>query len=381
MKLANSIITRGVRERASDIHIEPQEKDLRVRYRIDGVLQEVMRSPKSIQPGLISRFKIMAGLDIAERRKPQDGHCSLTVSGKIYDFRVATLPTIYGERVVLRILAKESILFDLDKLGFLPDSLEKFRNAYTKPYGAILITGPTGSGKSTTLYATLNVLNTPEKNIVTIEDPVEYRLPGINQVQVNPKIGFTFARGLRAILRTSPDIVMVGEIRDRETAEIAIEAALTGHLVFSTLHTNDAPSAISRLIEMGIEPFLVASAIDCVQAQRLARRLCAECKEPYKTSKKALEEIGFPLEDDEIPPLYRSKGCPKCNGTGYKGRIGVYEVMSVSETIERLAVEKATAEQIKKVALEEGMRTLRMDGFEKVRMGITSIEEVLRVVV
>jgi type IV pilus assembly protein PilB len=381
VKLVNSIITRGVRERASDIHIEPQEKDLRVRYRIDGVLQEVMRSPKSIQPGLISRFKIMAGLDIAEKRKPQDGHCSLTVSGKVYDFRVATLPTIYGERVVLRILAKESVLFDLDKLGFLPDSLEKFKNAYTKPYGAILITGPTGSGKSTTLYATLNVLNTPEKNIVTIEDPVEYRLPGINQVQVNPKIGFTFARGLRAILRTSPDIVMVGEIRDRETAEIAIEAALTGHLVFSTLHTNDAPSAISRLIEMGIEPFLVASAIDCVQAQRLARRLCAECKEPYKPTKKALEEIGFPLEDGEIPTLYRPKGCSKCNGTGYKGRIGIYEVMLVSETIERLAVEKATAEQIKKVALEEGMRTLRMDGFEKVRMGITSIEEVLRVVV
>lgn len=381
VKLVNSIITRGVRERASDIHIEPQEKDLRVRYRIDGVLHEVMRSPKNIQPGLISRFKIMAGLDIAERRKPQDGHCSLTVSGKVYDFRVATLPTIYGERVVLRILAKESVLFDLDKLGFLPDSLEKFRDAYTKPYGAILITGPTGSGKSTTLYATLNVLNTPEKNIVTIEDPVEYRLPGINQVQVNPKIGFNFARGLRAILRTSPDIVMVGEIRDRETAEIAIEAALTGHLVFSTLHTNDAPSAISRLIEMGIEPFLVASAIDCVQAQRLARRLCAECKEPYKPSEKALEEIGFPLESDEIPTLYRPKGCPKCNGTGYKGRIGIYEVMTVSETIERLAVEKATAEQIKKVALEEGMRTLRMDGFEKVKMGITSIEEVLRVVV
>ncbi len=382
IKLVNSIITRGVRERASDIHIEPQERDLRVRYRIDGVLQEVMRSPKSIQPGLISRFKIMAGLDIAEKRKPQDGHCSLTVGGKVYDFRVATLPTIYGERVVLRILAKESVLFDLDKLGFLPDTLEKFRKSYMKPYGAILITGPTGSGKSTTLYATLNVLNTPEKNIVTIEDPVEYRLPGINQVQVNPKIGFTFARGLRAVLRTSPDIVMVGEIRDRETAEIAIEAALTGHLVFSTLHTNDAPSAISRLIEMGIEPFLVASAIDCVQAQRLARRLCTECKEPYKPTRKALEEIGFPLEEgEEIPTLYRPKGCPKCNGTGYKGRIGIYEVMLMSETIERLAVEKATAEQIKKVALEEGMKTLRMDGFEKVRLGVTSIEEVLRVVV
>lgn len=382
IKLVNMIVTRGVRERASDIHIEPQEKDLRIRYRIDGVLQEVMRSPKTIQAGLLSRFKIMAGLDIAEKRKPQDGHCSLTVGGKVYDFRVASLPTIYGERIVLRILAKESVLFDLDRLGFLPDSLEKFEAAYFRPYGAILITGPTGSGKSTTLYATLNVLNKPEKNIVTIEDPVEYRLPGINQVQVNPKIGFTFARGLRAILRTSPDIVMVGEMRDLETAETGIEAALTGHLVFSTLHTNDAPSAVTRLIEMGIEPFLVASAIDCVQAQRLTRRLCPDCKEPYQLSRQALEEIGFPLEEgEEIPELYRAKGCQKCSGTGYRGRIGVYEVMPVSETIERLTVENATAEQIKKVAIEEGMRTLRQDGFEKVRIGLTSIEEVLRVVV
>ncbi len=382
IKLVNMIITRGVRERASDIHVEPQEKDLRIRYRIDGVLQEVMRSPKTLQAGLLSRFKVMAGLDIAEKRKPQDGHCSLTVGGKVYDFRVASLPTIYGERVVLRILAKESVLFDLDRLGFLPDSLEKFESAYTRPYGAILITGPTGSGKSTTLYATLNVLNKPEKNIVTIEDPVEYRLPGINQVQVNPKIGFTFARGLRAILRTSPDIVMVGEMRDLETAETGIEAALTGHLVFSTLHTNDAPSAVTRLIEMGIEPFLVASAIDCVQAQRLARRLCPDCKEPYQPSRQALEEAGFPLEEgEETPELYRAKGCPRCSGTGYRGRIGVYEVMPVSETIERLTVESATAEQIKKVAIEEGIRTLRQDGFEKVRMGLTSIEEVLRVIV
>ncbi len=381
VKLVNMIVTRAVKQGASDIHIEPQEKDLRVRYRIDGVLHEVMRSPKNIQAGLLSRFKIMASLDIAEKRKPQDGHCSLSVSGKVYDFRVATLPTIYGERIVLRVLAKESVLLDLDKLGFLPESLERYQAAFTKPYGAILITGPTGSGKSTTLYATLNILNKPDKNIITIEDPVEYRLPNINQVQVNPKIGFTFARGLRSLLRASPDILMVGEIRDHETAEIAIEAALTGHLVFSTLHTNDAPSAISRLIEMGIEPFLVASAIDCVQAQRLARRLCSECKEPYQPSRKALEEIGFPFDESgEIPTLYRPKGCPKCNNTGYKGRMGVYEVMLMSETIERLTVEKATAEQIKKVAIEEGMKTLRMDGFEKVKMGLTSIEELLRVV-
>jgi len=381
VKLVNLIITRAVRARASDIHIEPQEKDIRVRYRIDGVLQEVMRSPKRLQPAILSRFKIMASLDIAERRKPQDGHCALTIGGKVYDFRVATLPTIYGERVVLRVLAKESILLRLDDLGFLEDSLERYRSAYTQPYGAILITGPTGSGKSTTLYATLNVLNTEEKNIVTIEDPVEYRLPGINQVQINTKAGLTFARGLRAILRTSPDIVMVGEIRDAETAQIAIEAALTGHLVLSTLHTNDAPSAISRLIEMGIEPFLVASAVDCVQAQRLGRRLCPECKEPYKPPRKWLEEIGFPLEDGEVPTLYRPRGCPKCSGTGYKGRIGFYEVMLVTEEIERLAVRKASADEIKALAIEQGLRTLRDDGFLKAKMGITSIEEVLRVVV
>lgn len=381
VKLVNLIITRGVRSRASDIHIEPQEKDVRFRYRIDGVLHEIMRSPKRLQPAILSRFKIMAGLDIAERRKPQDGHCSLTIGGKVYDFRVATLPTIYGERVVLRVLAKESILLKLDDLGFLDESLKRYTKAYRQPYGTILITGPTGSGKSTTLYATLNVLNTEDKNIVTIEDPVEYRLPGINQVQINTKAGLTFSRGLRAILRTSPDIVMVGEIRDSETAQIAIEAALTGHLVLSTLHTNDAPSAISRLIEMGIEPFLVASALDCVQAQRLGRRLCAECKEPYKPPKKWLEEIEFPLKDDEIPTIYKSRGCAKCNNTGYKGRVGIYEVMLVSEEIEKLAVNKATADEIKKVAREQGMLTLKEDGFIKVKQGITSIEEVLRVVV
>lgn len=381
IKLVNTLIARAVRDRASDIHIEPQEKDLRVRYRIDGVLHEVMRSPKRLQPGLLSRFKIMASMDIAEQRKPQDGHTALTISGKQIDFRVATLPTVYGERVVLRILAKESILLKLDDLGFLEDSLNRYTAAYTKPYGAILITGPTGSGKSTTLYATLNVLNTAEKNIVTIEDPVEYRLPGINQVQINTKAGLTFARGLRSILRTSPDIVMVGEIRDTETAKIAIEAALTGHLVLSTLHTNDAPSAITRLIEMGIEPFLISSAVDCVQAQRLARRLCKECKESYTPSIEVLQKIDFPLDNGEPPTLYRPKGCPKCNNTGYKGRMGIYEVMTVSETIERLTVEKATAEQIKSVAIQEGMKTLREDGFAKVKLGLTSIEEVMRVVV
>ncbi|MEW6188692.1 MAG: ATPase, T2SS/T4P/T4SS family [Actinomycetota bacterium] len=381
VKLVNLIITRAIHDRASDIHIEPQEKNLRVRYRVDGVLQEVMRSPKGIQPALVSRFKIMAGMDIAECRKPQDGHCGLTVGGKAYDFRVATLPTVHGERVVLRILEEESILMDLDDLGMLPESLERFKSSFTKPYGTILVTGPTGSGKSTTLYAVLNVLNIPEKNIVTIEDPVEYRLPGINQIQINPKASLTFARGLRSILRSSPDIIMVGEIRDRETAQIAIEAALTGHLVLSTLHTNDAPGAITRLTEMGIPPFLISSAVDCVQAQRLARRLCKECKEPHNPSPKALKEIGFPLEGDDVPSLYRPKGCSKCNDTGYKGRIGIYEIMLMSETIKRLTVEKATAEEIKEVAIAEGMKTLRQDGFEKVRLGITSIEEIMRVIV
>jgi len=381
VKLVNLIITKAVQDKASDIHIEPQEKDMRVRYRIDGVLHEVMKSPKRIQSAILSRFKIMAGMDIAERRKPQDGHCALTIKGKSLDFRVATLPTVYGERVVLRILEKESILLNLDDLGFLSESLKMYKSAFTKPYGAILITGPTGSGKSTTLYATLNVLNTEAKNIVTIEDPVEYRLPGINQIQISTKAGLTFARGLRAILRTSPDIVMVGEIRDKETAQIAIEAALTGHLVFSTLHTNDAAGAITRLTEMGIQPFLTSSAVDCVQAQRLARRLCANCKEAYEPPEKLLEEVGIEIKDGKIPTLYKAKGCAKCSETGYKGRVGLYEVMLVSDEIKRLTVKRATTEEIKNVAIKEGMRTLKEDGLEKVLRGQTSIEEIMRVVV
>jgi type IV pilus assembly protein PilB len=322
----------------------------------------------------------MANLDIAERRKPQDGHCAVTVGGKVYDFRVATLPTIYGERIVLRVLAKESILLRLEDLGFLDDTLEIFRRAYTRSYGAILITGPTGSGKSTTLYATLNVLNTQEKNIITVEDPVEYRLKGINQVQINPKAGLTFARVLRAVLRAAPDIVMVGEIRDQETAKIAVEAALTGHLVLSTLHTNDAPSAVSRLIEMGVEPFLVSSAVRCVQAQRLGRRLCPECKEPYTPKTEWLRDVGFP-NPEEVTVLYRARGCPVCNNTGYKGRIGIYEIMEVDEEIERLAAKKAPTEKIRNLAREKGMRTLREDGLLKAKLGITSVEEVLRVTV
>ena len=379
VKLVNLIVVKAVEQKASDIHIEPQERSLRVRYRIDGVLQEVMKLPKGVQPAVLSRFKVMASMDIAENRIPQDGHASLTVRKRGIDFRVATLPTVHGERIVLRILEKESILLKLDDLGFMKEDLEKFKSVFIKPHGTILVTGPTGSGKSTTLYATLNILNTDQKNIITIEDPVEYRLRGLNQIQVNKKAGLTFAKGLRSILRAAPDILMVGEIRDGETAQIAIEAALTGHLVLSTLHTNDAPSAISRLTEMKVEPFLISSAISAVQAQRLARRLCTECKEQYKPDKKTLVDLGFPLEENKLPKLYKPKGCKKCANTGYKGRLGLYEIMLMSEEIEKLTIERATADEIKAVALSEGMSTLKQDGFKKVLLGMTSVEEVLRV--
>ncbi len=380
VKLVNYIINKAVADRASDIHIEPQEKDLRVRYRIDGVLHEMMRSPKSTQQAIISRFKIMSDMDIAESRKPQDGHTALTIGGHKMDFRVSTLPTVYGERVVLRILRKDNIMLKLEDLGFLPQSLERFESSFRKPYGAILVTGPTGSGKSTTLYAAVNVLNEPARHIITAEDPVEYRLPGVNQIQTNPKAGLTFARALRSFLRCSPDVILVGEIRDQETAKIAIESALTGHLVLSTLHTNDAPGAITRLIEMGVEPFLVASAVDCVLAQRLARRLCKDCKEEYTPPKQALIDAGF--SEDNLPErIFRPVGCKKCGGTGYKGRMGIHEVMLVSEEISDLTVKEATAEKIRQVAIEQGMLTLRQDGLEKVRMGLTSLEEIARVVV
>ncbi|MBE0476024.1 MAG: Flp pilus assembly complex ATPase component TadA [Coriobacteriia bacterium] len=379
VKLVNFIIHKAVTDRASDIHIEPQEKDLRVRFRIDGVLHEVMRSPKNAQAAVLSRFKIMADMDIAESRKPQDGHCAITSGGRKLDFRVSTLPTVYGERVVLRILRKDSILLKLSDLGFLPTSLDRFESSFRKPYGAILVTGPTGSGKSTSLYAAINVLNEPLKHIITAEDPVEYRLPGVNQVQVNQKAGLTFARALRSFLRCSPDIILVGEIRDQETAKIAIESALTGHLVLSTLHTNDAPGAITRLIEMGVEPFLVSSAVDCVLAQRLARRLC-HCKTPFVPSKRAMIEAGY--AEDALPEkLFRAVGCQKCGNTGYRGRMGVHEVMLITEEIRRLTVEEASAEEIKRVATEQGMLTLRQDGLEKARLGQTSIEEICRVIV
>jgi type IV pilus assembly protein PilB len=381
VKLVNYIVQKAVADRASDIHIEPQENDLRVRFRVDGVLHEAMPpAPKAIQTSIISRFKIMAEMDIAESRKPQDGHCAINVMGRKIDFRVSTLPTVYGERVVLRILRTDSILLQLTDLGFLPQSLERFQSSFTKPYGAILVTGPTGSGKSTSLYAAINVLNDPARHILTAEDPVEYRLPGVNQCQVNVRAGLTFARALRSFLRCSPDVILVGEIRDEETAKIAIESALTGHLVLSTLHTNDSAGAVTRLIEMGVEPFLVSSAVDCVLAQRLARKLCSDCKEEWRPKPEVLIEAGYPA--DNLPEVvYRAVGCKKCGNTGYRGRIGVHEVLMMTEEISRLCVENATAEDIKQVAVEQGMLTLRQDGLEKVRSGLTSIEEVVRVIV
>jgi type IV pilus assembly protein PilB len=382
IKLVNLLITQAVRDRASDIHIEPGEKDLRVRFRIDGVLHEVMKPPKSVQAGITSRLKIMAEINIAERRIPQDGRIGLVVAGKQIDLRVATLPTVHGEKIVMRILDKSSVLLELSDLGFMPENYTRFEESFRKPYGAILVTGPTGSGKSTTLYATLNILNRPEVNVITVEDPVEYQLPGVNQVQTNVKAGLTFASALRSILRSDPDVCLIGEIRDRETAQIAIEAALTGHLVLSTLHTNDAPSALTRLVEMGIEPFLVASSLDCVLAQRLARKLCPRCKEPYAPTEQELNAAHFEYDPaEELPKLYRPVGCTACGNTGYKGRMAIHEVMTITEDIERLVAEQASAEEIGKVARSQGMKTLRQDGLEKVREGFTSIEEILRVVV
>jgi len=382
VKLVNAIMTQAVGDRASDVHIEPAERNVRIRFRVDGVLHEPMPpAPKNIQGGLISRLKVMAELNIAEKRVPQDGRISMKVGGKQLDLRVATLPTVHGEKVVIRVLDKSNALLRLEDLGFLEESYKQFAKSFKKPYGAILVTGPTGSGKSTTMYSTLNILNEEDKNIITVEDPVEYRLAGVNQMQVNPKAGLTFAAALRSILRADPDIVLIGEVRDKETATIAIEAALTGHLVLTSLHTNDAPSAITRLTEMDVETFLVASAIDAVVAQRLARVLCERCKEAYAPEELELQQAGYPeWLWPEITQIHRPVGCAACSNTGYRGRMGLYEVMPMTEEIERLTVERASAESIKAVAIQQGMITLRDDGLEKVRMGITSIEEVARVV-
>jgi type IV pilus assembly protein PilB len=377
IKLVNSIIAQAVEERASDIHFEPDGRDMRVRFRVDGVLRETTQIPRRMVAGVVSRVKIMADLDIAEKRLPQDGRVSLTVEGHAIDTRIVTMPRVDGEGVVMRILDKSAALIGLDQLGMSEQSAALFESAFRRSHGAVLATGPTGSGKSTTLYGALNEINEPERNIITIEDPVEYQLAGVNQLQVNIKAGLTFASGLRAMLRADPDVIMVGEIRDGETAKIAIESALTGHLVLSTLHTNDAPSAITRLTEMGIEPFLTASAVSAIVAQRLVRQLCKFCKRSTRLSVSSLERAGFNVAFDL--DAYEPVGCPRCGNTGYKGRTGLYEVMSITDEIRDLTVERAAAEEIRKIAVAQGMRPLRADGFEKVKNGTTSIAEVARV--
>ncbi len=384
IKLVHSIIAQATERGASDIHYEPQPdasgraaREMRVRMRVDGVLTEATTVPKKMVPGVVSRIKIMADLDIAERRIPQDGRVGMTIDGRHVDVRVVTIPSVHGEGVVMRILDKENIRLELDKLGFQEHELDRFRRAFSNAYGCVLTTGPTGSGKSTSLYGALQELNTPEKNIITIEDPVEYQIGGITQVQVNNKAGLTFAAGLRSMMRADPDILMVGEIRDPETAQIAIEGALTGHMVLSTLHTNDAPSAITRLVEMGIEPFLVASAIDCVVAQRLARTLCAHCKKRTLIPAEVLRDHGFPAE---FPiEAYEPGGCVRCGGMGYRGRIGLYEVMVMSEELRSLTLQRASADQLGAAAVRGGMRRLREDGLDKVKHGLTSVAEIARV--
>ncbi len=384
VKYVNLILRQALQERASDVHIEPSADDLRIRFRIDGVLHEVTRSPKAIQGGVTTRLKVMASLDIAEHRVPQDGRITLTAGRREIDLRVATLPTVHGEKIVLRVLDKSSATLNLSELGFLPTVEKRYQVAYRKAYGTILVTGPTGSGKSTTLYATLNALNSPERNLITVEDPVEYQLRGVSQVQVNPKAGLNFANALRSILRSDPDVVLVGEIRDRETAVIAIEAALTGHLVLSSLHTNDAAGTPMRLVEMGVEPFLVGSALDCVLAQRLTRQLCENCLEDYSPTVEDLELIGF-TEADEPPNgkvrFRRAVGCQACSRTGYRGRIALQELLLVDEEIERAIIGHSSNDDIQHLALEQGMVPLRQDGLRKAALGITSLEEILRVVV
>jgi type IV pilus assembly protein PilB len=384
IKLVHSIIAEAAERGASDIHFEPQPdergrggSEMKVRMRIDGVLSDQMSVPKRMVSGVVSRIKIMGDLDISERRVPQDGRVGLTVEGRHVDVRVVTLPSVIGESVVLRILDKDNVRLKLEGLGMQEHELERFRKGFNRAHGAVLVTGPTGSGKSTTLYAALAELNTPERGIITIEDPVEYQIEGITQIQVNPKAGLTFANGLRSMMRADPDVLMVGEIRDRETAQIAIEGALTGHMVLSTLHTNDAPSSITRLIEMGIEPFLVASALDAVVAQRLARTLCAHCKRRTIVTADVLRDHGFAAHYDI--EAYEPVGCVRCAGMGYRGRVGLYEVMMMSDEIRALTLQRAASEQTGTVAVREGMRRMREDGLDKVKSGVTTMSEVSRV--
>jgi len=382
VRLSNMIISRGITDKASDIHIEPAKDCLRIRYRVDGILQDGMTLPKKAQASVTSRFKIMADMDIAEKRAPQDGRISATIEGKPYDFRVSTLPAVFGEKIVMRVLDKSNISVGLNKLGLLPYTYDMFESMIQRTYGIILVTGPTGSGKSTTLYSVLSKLNSGEKNILTIEDPVEYELSGITQSMVNNRAGMTFAAGLRSMLRQDPNIIMVGEMRDQETAMIAIEAALTGHLVISTLHTNDAPGAVARLLDMGIESFMIASSVVGVMAQRLLRTVCAKCKEQYTPPRDAIKRLGMNLDilDKGEVTFYRGRGCDTCKGTGYKGRVGVYELMPVTDKVRELILARASSYAIREAAIEAGMRTLKDDAMEKILLGITTLEESLRVI-
>jgi general secretion pathway protein E len=387
IRFVNSLFVQAVRERCSDIHIEPGEKELMVRFRVDGVLKAVASPPRRFLSSIITRVKIMAGLNIAEKRIPQDGRIRIKMAGKDIDIRVATAPMVHGERITMRLLDKSSVLLNVRDIGFAPDHLEQLLRFIRRPHGIILVTGPTGSGKTTTLYSCLSEINSPDQNILTIEDPVEYQLPGISQMQVNGKIDLTFASGLRSYLRHDPDVIMVGEIRDEETASMAIQASLTGHLVFSTLHTNDAAGAFTRLIEMGIEPFLVSSTVIASMAQRLIRRLCSQCKEAYMPSEQELGKVGLTQQDvREGTPnamIYRPKpgGCDHCVGLGYRGRSGIYELLPVSSTLQQLVMARTDSGTIKAEACKEGMRTLREDGALKVLKGVTSLEEVMRVTV
>ncbi|MEA3347349.1 MAG: ATPase, T2SS/T4P/T4SS family [Candidatus Auribacterota bacterium] len=377
IKMVNLIVAKAVKDKASDIHIEPDEKILRTRYRIDGILYESSSIPKDLQSAVISRIKILSNMDIAERRIPQDGRFKMKVESRDIDIRVSCIPTIYGENIVMRLLDINTALISLKQMGLSPETLKNYEMLIRKPYGIMLITGPTGCGKTTTLYASLSTINDTEKNIITIEDPVEYRLNFIRQIQVNQKVELTFSNGLRSILRQDPDVIMVGEIRDLETADIAIHAALTGHLVFSTLHTNDAPGALTRLVDMGLEPFLVSSAIIGVAAQRLVRTICLECKESYKPNEKVLEDLGLDPKEKGVN-FYRGKGCDECMNTGYKGRAAIFELMIPNEEIRELTMAKTSADEIKQAAAKAGMQSMRQDGLEKAKKGITTVEEVLR---
>ncbi|UCF71797.1 MAG: type IV-A pilus assembly ATPase PilB [candidate division WOR-3 bacterium] len=378
IRVVNFYIADAVTKGASDIHVEPYEKHVRIRFRLDGVLREQQSPPFNLKAGIITRLKLMAKMDIAERRLCQDGRINILVGNKMIDLRVSCIPTLYGEKIVMRILDRASLMLDLTKLGFGEDALKGYFKAIESPYGIVLVTGPTGSGKTTTLYSTLARLNSPDRQIMTIEDPVEYNLHGINQIQVHEEIGLSFSNALRAFLRQAPNIILVGEIRDSETAEIAIRAALTGHLVFSTIHTNDAPTTINRLVDMGIPPYLVSSALVLIQAQRLVRRICSQCREKIKVEEKLLEQAGIPKGTFPDDMVFKGKGCPICNQTGYKGRIGLYEVMPISPDIRRMILSGATSDEIAKKAEKDGMTTLREDGIEKVKQGVTTIEELMR---